>query len=126
MTSPLATGTLHAKPFAMNTSPVIANRTYATVCQSLSTHHLYSDLIGEFMGEARQYRDVAPPEGFHVLSYKPWSLQVQEQIDGVWHVIYNGPEFTTKEAALADAARQGIELDYVSHHKDHVQGRVID
>lgn len=100
-----------------------ARRCYSTVFQSMSTERLYSDLSGAEMRTSGAGQ--SPPEGFHVLSWKPWLLQVQEEgDDGVWRMISN-ESFMRKDQALSDAARQGIELDYVSHHADHVRSTVI-
>lgn len=100
-----------------------ARRCYTTVTQSMSTTHLYSDLFGAEVRTSGAGQ--APPEGFYVLSYKPWLLQIQEQgDDGVWRGV-SDEEFMRKEHALEAAARQGVDLDYVSHHRDDVRGYVI-
>jgi hypothetical protein len=93
------------------------NKTYSTVAQSLFTISVYSDVDG--------IERTKTGGQFHALSFKPWYLQVQECIDGVWHMVHSSEPFMRKEQALADAERQGIALDYVSHHKDHVQSWVL-
>lgn len=96
-------------------------RHYVSIGQSMFTTTYYSDLTGEI----RPAGDSSPPEGFYVLDIKEWSLQIQEMgEDRCWRMIYSA-SFARKADALADAARQGIEPDYVSHHKDHVRGHAI-
>lgn len=87
----------------------------ASVFQSMSTTNVYSDVVGHERTEGGQ---------FHVLSFKPWVLQVSERIDGVWHLVHH-ESFMRKGQAIADAERQGIVLDYVSHHKDYVRSCVL-
>lgn len=91
-------------------------KTYATLAQHLFTRDIYSDLFGDVREPA-----MSSPNGFHVLSVKPWLLQVQEERNGVWYLVGDTREYFRKEDALRDAERMGIALDYVSHHKDSVR-----
>lgn len=92
------------------------------VFQSMSTTHVYSRLDGDVLANGES----APLEGFYVLSYKPWIVQVAEQdASGTWHVRHYGSQHMRKDHALAECDRIGVTPNYVSHHKDHVKGRVI-
>jgi hypothetical protein len=97
---------------------------YATVTQGMFQTSFYSDLGGEevrFDGSG-----TVAEEGGYALSFKPWHLQVQEQgADGVWRMVHTSEGFMRKDQAIADAERQGIALDYVSHHKDYVKGWLL-
>ncbi len=96
--------------------------TYSTVAQGMSSDTYYSDLFGANVHESGAGQ--SPPEGFYVLDVKPWLLQVQEERDGAWHMVYTA-RFFRKADALTDAERQGIVPDYVSHHHDRVRGVAI-
>lgn len=92
------------------------------VFQSTSTTRVYSRLDGDVLAKGES----APPEGFYALSYKPWIVQVAEQdTSGTWHVRHYGSQHMRKAQALAECDRIGVVPSYVSHHKDHVNGRVI-
>lgn len=105
----------------MTTQSATTRRCSSSVWQSLSSDRLYTSLLGSEVHTG----GAASPDGFYALTWKPWLLQVQEQgDDGVWRLVTH-QTFMRKADALADAARQGIDLDYVSHHDDYVRGVAI-
>lgn len=84
---------------------------------------VYSNLDGDtpvrFHGNFQ-----SPEEGFCCVSVKPWAIQVQECVDGVWRVVAQHDGYWTKEEAIADAKRMGIvagDLDYVGWQKNSVR-----
>jgi hypothetical protein len=101
---------------------LVTNNTRASVSLSrdMFTRNTYASLDGAPLSAG----GVSPSEGFLVYECKPWHLQVQQQIDGSWHLV-STETFDTKAEGIAYAAKNGLSIDYVSHHKDHVFTRSI-
>lgn len=101
-------------------------RAVASLSRDMFRVQIYSDDAGVYyatdcglplFGESRPYGT-----GLHCVSYHPWRLQIQEQRDGVWHVIHNS-DYPTKAAGRAAMERMGIttdDVDHVGHQKDSI------
>ena len=91
------------------------------VFQSMSTTHVYSRLDGDVLEKGES----SPDEGFYVLMYKPWIVQIAERdANNVWHVRHYGSPHMRKAHAIAECDRLGVVPNYVSHRHDYVNGMI--
>ena len=87
--------------------------TYTSVAQDMFRERVFSSPRGIVGG--------ASPEGDHAVTWLPWHLQIQEQdAHGAWHQIFCA-SFPRRSEALAAAERMGVDVDYISHHRDSVE-----
>jgi hypothetical protein len=95
-------------------------RSIAFLSRGMFDERIYSDDGGVLADGGSSYG-----AGLHVVTWKPWRLQIQEQRDGAWHVIHSSC-YPTKAIGAAAAARMGVtadDFDYVGWHKDEILSR---